>query len=173
MSVAATALLGCPAELPPPAPPVAEMPRVAMPPKPPGANQVRVVLDTPGERAIVNEVVGQTHETDNDGHDSLIDVVDGVCFTPCVHDFVAGTHTFKLESLTDSNHFTRVDFEIAQPVVVRHVLEQHVSPAGIALGSVSGVVGLGVGSAIFFVALRGKHRDGATTIFPLPTAYRF
>jgi hypothetical protein len=127
-------LVGCSAvELPPPAAPAAEMPRVeasygALP-----SNRSWVVLDTPNDRARVVQVTGTTVETDSEGMSYDVPVTREVCITPCVHDFRVGTRELTFQSLSNRDRNGSINLVVTKdPIVARFVMgetmNRHLAP---------------------------------------------
>jgi hypothetical protein len=117
-------LVGCSAvELPPPAAPPAEMPRIQASYGSLPSNRSWVVLDTPNDQARVLKVTGTTLETDSDGNSYNVDVTREVCVTPCVHDFRVGKSELRFQSLSNPDRNGAIDLVVTkEPIVARFVM---------------------------------------------------
>jgi hypothetical protein len=127
-------------ELPPPAAPTQDVPDVGRNLGPAAPGRQWVVLDVPGDTATVTTVTGATVR----GYE----VMETLCVTPCVADLRPGPRTLLFTSTTKPDGTDRVEVQVpADPLVVRHIMEQRASVSGAGVGfGVLGTLGLLAGA---------------------------
>jgi hypothetical protein len=125
-------------EMPAPADPSRDVPYVAASMGPAVPGRQSVVLETPGDNALVQNLVGHMSTTDSEGNAIEADATKDLCVTPCVADLHMGKHTLLFTSKDNPLHHDQLDVQLgSDPLVVRHVIEQ-TAP------SQAGAIGMGV-----------------------------
>jgi hypothetical protein len=156
----AALLVGCYDQLPPQAPPPAEMPAVTLPSGQLPANRVWVVFDVPGDHANVLTTVGTTSSTDADGNTTTSNVQKKLCTTPCVSDLRPGKHQIEFDPAARGQPSSIIDLDLKDSMVVRQTMPVETSPARDGRGYVALASALLAANsfAFFIVAVSGARR---------------
>jgi hypothetical protein len=160
-------------QVPPPKAPDKSIPQLDdMPADAPPGGASRVIIDTPGEKAQVTEVLDVSQGiASSGGHTAYATVVTSkrLCVTPCVVDLARGSHSLVFASTTDETRLSADQIEVGgAPKVVKHAIgSQKEWPVTRSLGVTSvglGITGLVLGGIFYGIGSSNNSGSGLTDV---------